>query len=653
VGKRSGRAALALGVGVALCAALALGIYHLTVRSPGAMAADAGPRVAPARARSDAGVPPTLFTGPLRLGLHAEVSLLASVDLDSGALGKLDRGLLNTNLRRLAKRGFTLLLVDVLEGRGRYPFESARLKRRLYQQGPRLLKAAVREAHRHELRVLADLSLLAQRLDLSRARARKLRGQPLGAEELAQLAARLLRELRFDGLVARGFPASYRRALREVARREGKLLVVCASLPEPAMMVTPASRPGAGRGRDIWLGEDALLSLNGAAGLVAARAQGIAGGTVGATTLRLSVGLTERRRLWSEVGPHGALPAGVGRNLLLLRAIQFGGDSYIWRLRRRDGVRWLASELRPAHLLDELGRLRHRPSAAAVGERARPLLNVVLALPPGATGGSAGGRFVRQVVGPLLDGALLAGYEVRTTRDVPLPDAAAYALVAVGKTAEADQPLPAAAATLLARDVPLLMLVDGLSAEASWRMIYPKLGVAVEAKPMLRVGAIGRARWGAKTLRWNGVTLQGKARTAALPIGVVSGEVVVQAKVGKLDSALVVRRGERVLVNASSLHQDTTQLLALLLARLRDPSSPGTLASSFAGHGVVARRSAFFASAATPLKVRLPHAPGTRLRLTRFGADGRRQTVEMLRYQAPLSTVLERHQLLVVEPVAR
>ncbi len=642
-----------LGAGLLLLAALTAGIYRLAQKKGGG--SDAGltiPRIPSARGRSDAGVPATLFTGPLRLGLHAEVSLLASVNLDSAArAAKPDRALLVTNLRRLRERGFGLLLLDVLEGRGRYPFQSALLKRRGYLPGARLLTEAVREAQRGKLRVLGDLSLLAQRLDLSRARARKLEGQPLGAEELAQLASRLLRRQRFDGLVARGFPTSYLTALREVARREGKLLVVCDNLPEPAPP-TPASRPRRGPLADIWMGADALLSLGGAKGLATARAEGVARDTWGATTLRLSVGWTAGRRLWTESSLR-ALPPGAGRNLLLLRAIQFGGDGFLWRLRRRD-VRWLAKDLRPAHLLDELTQLRRRRGTRAQ----RPLLNVVLALPPGATFGSAGGRLVRQVIGPLLNGALLGGFDVRVTRDRPLPDAAAYALLTVGKTAESDQPLPEAASTLLARDVPLLLLVDGLSPEPSWRAIYPHLGVAPEANPMLHVGAVPLARWRGRSLAWNGETLQGDPRTAVLPIGVISGEVVVQATIGGLDAALVVRQGKRLLVNTSSLHAKSAQLFNHLLGQLRagqlwaDGSGHGRLELPFAGYGVVAQRSAFFAREATPLKVRLPHAAETRLRLTRFGADGHRQTVEMLRYRASLSTVLKRHELLVVEPVS-
>ena len=98
-------------------------------------------------------------------------------------------------------------------------------------------------------------------------------------------------------------------------------------------------------------------------------------------------------------------------------------------------------------------------------------------------------------------------------------------------------------------------------------------------------------------------------------------------------------------MNANALHLQATFIVNQLLKP--------TLAAPFYGFGTLGRRSAFLAMQDTPLTVALPFTAETQLRLTRYGADGRRQPVVVSSYQPPLKTRLKQHELLIVEPVAK
>ena len=108
-----------------------------------------------------------------------------------------------------------------------------------------------------------------------------------------------------------------------------------------------------------------------------------------------------------------------------------------------------------------------------------------------------------------------------------------------------------------------------------------------------------------------------------------------------MDTALVVRTDNKVLVNGGGLDLETS----FVFNRLVKP----TLHAPFVGLGTVGRRSAFFAFRRTQLVVDLPVAEGAELRLVRFGPDGRPQPVEVVPYQPPFSAAMQAHELLIIE----
>jgi len=107
----------------------------------------------------------------------------------------------------------------------------------------------------------------------------------------------------------------------------------------------------------------------------------------------------------------------------------------------------------------------------------------------------------------------------------------------------------------------------------------------------------------------------------------------------------VVKQGNNYLVNGNVLHLQASYIFNRMLKP--------TLAQPFFGYGAVGTRSAFFALRDTPLQVTLPLPDKAQLRVTRYGADGRRQSVEVSSYHAPLKTRLRKHELLIAEPVKK
>lgn len=331
---------------------------------------------------------------------------------------------------------------------------------------------------------------------------------------------------------------------------------------------------------------------------------------------------------WIELD--GSEP-GAARNLALLRTVQHPLRGYLWR---QQGARWASLPVALDELRDELLPLARQPHP-------RPLINVVLA----SDGSVVGQRAVRQLAGrvlrPLMTAALLAGFRVQASAHRPLAKAFGYIVLAVGRTPQLNAAAPAFLHDLLIRRRPLLLLVQGLSDVPSWRALWSRLGIKPSWRPAFTTASVDTVEFEGKTRRWASGT---PLRTLLLPPAAVDGEVLVQAEVGGLGTVLALRRDRLVLVNASALAPESTFIINALLG--------ATLVSPFRGEGTVGERSAFFAHAATTLAVRLPIAERVKLRLTRYGADGRRQTIEVFPYEAPLKTLLERHELMIVEPVA-
>lgn len=331
---------------------------------------------------------------------------------------------------------------------------------------------------------------------------------------------------------------------------------------------------------------------------------------------------------WIELD--GSEP-GAARNLALLRTVQRPLRGYLWRQR---GARWARLPVALDELRDELLPLARQPHP-------RPLVNIVFA----SDGSAAARRAVRQLAGrvlrPLMNAALLAGFRLQASADRPLAEASGYLVLAVGRTLQLNAAAPAFLHDLLVRRRPLLLLVQGLSDLPSWRALWSRLGIKPTWRPALATASVETVEFEGKKRGWAPRTA---VRTLLLPPASVDGEVLVQAQVGGQPTVLALRRDRLVLVNAAALAPDSTFIINALLG--------ATLVSPFRGEGTVGERSAFFAHAATTLAVRLPIAERVKLRLTRYGADGRRQTIEVFPYEAPLKTLLERHELLIVEPAA-
>jgi len=277
-----------------------------------------------------------------------------------------------------------------------------------------------------------------------------------------------------------------------------------------------------------------------------------------------------------------------------------------------------------------------------------PLVNVVLALPWGQ--GRPADReaflFVNQAFGPVANGLLLAGYELRTTYDTPLTDADAYVVLAIGQGAEAQADLPQAIAALLEGDKPVVLVVDGLTSNGAWGESLPLLGVSAAWTPALSTARIDNATFDGSPVAWHGFPIWNSLPlTAVIREADVVGEALVSGEIEGQPAALVVKQGNKYLVNANLLHLQSSFICNQLLAP--------TLHEPFAGYGIVGQRSAFLALADTPLTVELPFDAGTEVRVIRYGADGAPQSADTVAYSEPLATSLNQHELLIVEPTSR
>ncbi|MBK6847995.1 MAG: hypothetical protein IPG96_10835 [Proteobacteria bacterium] len=566
----------------------------------------------------------------LRWGLHLSGAFLAGRDWSSGAL---DRGpaapLVRRNLEQLLAWRMNLLVVDAVDGKRAsllLPSPTLLALAQGWSAPPRAISAWVQQAHRRLVPVYLDATALA--------RAASAASPGLTLAQFARAEGELLDGGGFDGLVftspvaawaaasyalahARGrryvdaFGPQAQRADVLLASIDGGLLASLAALTGPSAVVLGAASAG-----------QRLVAELGVMALVAAQAR------------------ARRQRLWVEVGETGQR-AGLRHNLLLLAGAQYRATGYLWRARAVDELPWRDEDLRgeAEATLQDLEWLR-RPA----GDRP-PRAEIVLALPTEDPLRIDALAFLAQALGPVANGLALSGYELGASGGLPPGAADAYVVLASGRLSEGVPDLPEVVLELLRGPKPVLVIVDGLSDGGNWRRALPLLGLRpgwprVELQGTIERIELADPGWQGGSAATGEVAL----RAALLPERAVSGQLLASVTLQGARTPLLVGNGNKLLINASAVPAAAAFWINRLLRR--------NARLSFDGVGFTGRRSAFLALGDTQLEVDLPLAPGTELRVLRYGADGQRQPIELWPYEPPLKTLLAQHELLVVEGVA-
>jgi hypothetical protein len=524
------------------------------------------------------------------VGLHVDLRAISAEDWRSKGPRR-DRGgtTVGRNLALAVERGFNTLVVRLVDGRrGGAFFEDPHI----HEAGPVTVPAGAcfiaAEARRHKLVSLADVSGLFPR------------------REAAPMVADLLEGCDFDGIVAPDLPRSQIESLHEMTLGAGKLLV-------------HSSAEAAADG-DIVLGAD-LPDEREFPSLLFAHARAL------------------QRPRWLSLHA-GILETGgsrAGGNSALFRSLQVQPDGYLWTANSVKQIRWTLERARITQQVSRFARWRD-----ARTRRQPKLANLVLALPGAEQARGAREAFVQGVMPAVVNGVALSGFDLHATYGEVLPGAAAYIVLAIGRTPDASVRMPPFIEVLLAQERPVVLIMDGLTADGGWRSALSRIGF--RGRNWRAVDdPVPTVRYGEALLTWHGGLCDRlDCRTALLNPKTLTGEVLVASDLDQGPSALVARLGNKALINANVL----TLQSAYVVNQLLQPA----LEAPFEGAAVVGERSAFFTRSGSRLRVALPVPDASEIRLVRYGVDGERQPVEVVSYQAPLSTTLLAGELLIVEP---
>ncbi|MFQ5614063.1 MAG: hypothetical protein ACE5H9_18225, partial [Anaerolineae bacterium] len=532
---------------------------------------------------------------PLTLGLHMSLDLLVEHDYPRGEWVEPEDWpeTLARNLDWIVSAGYDTILLDVIDPEG-YLFSSDVLAEQGYNAFPDLLAPFMTAAHARGLTIFADITILAWRLDPDNQAIYRIQGEPLSVGQVQQVVATLLDDYGVDGIVEETFTSEYIAGIHQVARSRGRPYIHKWDDPVGAY--------------DTLMSEDYVGYLDSVAERERLEPIGAAANNLGVMNALFTHGRALGVPTWVKVYGGWGFSPGASQNVFLLRAVQFQADGYFWmsfgEAPNDDWVRGMDT----GRLRQWLNRFRTPPTAP------RPIANVYVVQPETTTSPDVAGVIELALIhtfGPLSNGLMLAGYDVRTSYDHPLPEAALTVLLVPGGWWDGMVDLPDEALDILRSDSPAIVVPAlGLPGEGRWREALPLLGISPDWEPDYADEAMPETvPFAGQTVRWQGFGIWGYSPiTSLISPEDVTGEVLVRSQVEGQETALLIRNGNKTFINGNLLNLDTSFVIARL-ASLPPPQSGegrgGGLLAPFYGYGILGTRSAFMAMGDTQLQVSL------------------------------------------------
>ncbi len=343
--------------------------------------------------------------------------------------------------------------------------------------------------------------------------------------------------------------------------------------------------------------------------------------------------------LWLDARAVTGEAPGAVRNLLFLLALQFRPDAVFTHMSEDEHEYAWTMNTVTQDVRNWYTYLR-----GTAGER--PIANIVFDAPYLAVD-SAIMHYQRHFVGTLFSSLGLAGYDIEVTKGTPNPDAAIHVIVSE------DGGLSESAQALANRDGAVLWLpVRGLGTNGDQGAYLEAFGLNPDEldTPATPTAAPERIDADGHSVRWQTENRQDRFPSyAELPKRSITGNVLAEGPEG----AVVVGKGNKAMLNGVALHPEAAFALARTIASLtgREPA----LEVPFNGYGVAGTRSAFFATNAANLRVRLQHndgtpfEDGTPIRVIRFNNYGNLKEQSRSKYEAPFASAMMAHEFIVVE----
>ena len=566
----------------------------------------------------------------LTIGLHLSAWTLLEYDWSSGGEGSEWKVTVSRNLDWIKNKGYDSLLLDVMEPEGgTYFFKSDVLKENGYNESQDVMGFVVEEAHKRNMTIFADHTVLAWRLSDDLTEVYGIEGNKLSIEQVEEVTETLLDQYDFDGVVEETYPLEYVEAIAKVVKEHpGKLYIH--KFDDPW------------NNADIFMSEDYVGFLSSPEQVEEVTKTGAEGNNLGYFNELFAHAKVVGKPGWVKVTTDiYDLPEGASHNVMLLRAVQFNSDGYFWMPSEENGRELIRNDdpIMNVELLSEYITRFRTPAGK------KPVANFVLSLP---FSGSEDYRdtsieFLTHTFGPVSNGLMLSGYDIQATYNRFLPDADAYVVFTAGNVEDMVLGLAPEILDLLEQDKPVIFVVWGFTNRGNWEKALPKLGISADWVGSNTTGEVEDVMYGGREIQWSSPTIwEYPIDTSVLePQDVTTGEVVVSGKKDGDDIVLISRKGNKYLVNANVLDLQTTYIFNKLL--------DGNLEEPFYGYGVVGQRSAFLALKDTPVVVNLPFEYGEDIRLTKFSSDGRLVSEEKITYTEPLRTELDMYELLIVD----
>jgi len=574
--------------------------------------------------------PPTEF----KMGLHIQAYTI----FNYGWSGSQDidwKSTVSQNMLWFSRKGYNCILLDTMDAyNGTYYFKCDLLKTKGYTPTTEVLDTIVEEAHRKNITIYGDITVLAWRLSDSQTEKYQIAGQKLSIQEVQQVAAQLLEDCNFDGLIAEGYPVSYAEGIaNEVHKHPDKIWIH--KFDDPS------------NSADVFMAEDYVGFISSQTHLQNV-IPGALGGGLGSNNAVYSHAKAYGKPGWTKVTTEEYdLPLGASHNVLLLRAAEFGAEGYFWMPKTENTRKLVANNnpaVDPAKLIPLLEHLQ-KP------QEQKKVANLVISLPwHGSSGKFSDAQaeetcfaFMVNAFGPVSNGLMLAGYDIQTTYNSVLTDADVYVVLAIGEVEGiVVDPFPELE-TLLQSEKPAVFVVWGLTDKGNWKGIPSQFGISSNWQYSATKGEIGNVVFKGKTVPWSPIPLLGYSiQTSTIPLNQVESGTVLLSTTGTEPTALIIQKGGRYLINANAFHIQSS----FIFSQLFSPS----LKEPFYGVGSLGNQSCFMAMQDTAIVIDLPLQNGATVHQVLFGSDGVIAEDKTVTLTNHLNVQLKQYELLVIEP---
>jgi hypothetical protein len=569
------------------------------------------------------------------LGLHVQAYTIYDNRWSDGGSSSDWRTNVDQNIPWIASKGYNCILLDVMDSyNGTYHFECDLLKSKGYSAATNALGYIVEQAHRNNITVYGDITVLAWRLSDSQTEKYHILGEKLTISEVQQVAAQLLDNFGLDGLISESYPLSYSEGIaNEVHNHSGKVWIHKCDDPTNTA--------------DIFMAEDYVGFISSQAHLEKMNA-GSVGGGLAADNVIYSHAQAAGKPGWVKVTMEEFdLPLGASHNVLLLRAVQFQTDGFFW-MPKKEVTRNLVRDDHPAidasKLIPLLTKMQHQPEQKKVA-------NLVISLPwygsPGKYSDDQAQetsyKFMEHAFGPVSNGLMLAGYDIVTTYNEVLPDADVYVVFAIGETQGIVVDAYPEVDEVIQTEKPAVFVVWGVTNNGNWKNIVGQFGISENWQYSSASQGIGEVTFNGQNIPWSPTPFAGyQIQTSIIPLDAVDSGTVLLSTTGTSPSALITQKGTRYLINANALHLQTSFIFSQLFS--------SSLKEPFYGIGALGTRSCFMAMQDTNLVIDLPFNNGQTVHQILFGSNGAIIDDKITNLTKPLRAQLKQYELLIVEP---